>query len=207
MTLPPDAKPDDWSDLSRAWTDASTGDGDRLDSDLIRKLRRRDRLARLNFVGEIGGAVVVLAAVGWATLVRGLPWPHAATAVAFTGFAVAMTIWSRRGDPGLLTGTPEAVLRSAIGQARLGFRWAVAGVAISVAAMVFLVAMALLTPQAGALMTPMIGIGAVLLLICVVFYLRHASACRRRMADYAAALAALDAPADLPRSFTGEDHA
>lgn len=201
MTLPPDAKPDDWSDLSRAWTDASTGDGDRLDGDLIRKLRRRDRLARLNFAGEIGGAAVVAAIIGWTMIFRGLPWPHATAAFAFTGFAVALTVWSRRGDPGLLTGTPEAVLNSAISQARIGLRWAWAGVAISVAAMVFLVAMAVMTPEASGLMTPMLGVGAVLLAICIAFYLRHARACRRRMADHAAALTALD-----PSPTTEVDH-
>lgn len=193
MTQPPDAKaPDDWSDLSRAWTENS-GD-DQPGDDLIRQLRRRDRLARLNFAGEIGGAVVVLAAIGWAMVFRGLPWPPAAAAVGFAGFAVAMTVWSRRGDSGLLTETPHAVLQSTIGQAQIGFRWALSGVAISLAAMIFLVAIALMTPQAGRLMTPMIGLGAVLLSTCVAFYLRHARACRRRMADHAAALAALDAP-------------
>ena len=199
MTLPPD----DWSDLSRAWTDPVLDEGDQTGGDLIPRLRRRARLARLNFMAEVASAALVIGVVGWTTIFRGLPWPHALAAFAFAGFAVAMTVWSRRGDPGLLTGTPEAVLRSAIGQARLGFRWAVAGVAISVAAMLFLIAVAL-TGQPGRAPAPLtLGVGAALLSICVVFYLRHARACRRRRTEFTAALTALQAPVDPP-STAGE---
>jgi hypothetical protein len=95
-----------------------------------------------------------------------------------------------------LTETPQAVLRSAMGQARTGYRWALSGVAISVAAMIFLlVILRTLDPAqgpAGAIIAGMFGF----LVICIGYYLRHARRCRRRMAAHRAALEALemDAP-------------
>jgi hypothetical protein len=106
MTTPPN---DDWSDLTRTWTDRPAAPP-RLDPNLVRAVRRRDLLARLNFVGELAGGVVTIGIVIWATLVRDLPWTLGLTALGFVAFALAGTLWSRRGDPGLLTGTPEAVL-------------------------------------------------------------------------------------------------
>ncbi|WP_292226927.1 hypothetical protein [Brevundimonas sp.] len=181
---------DDWSDLTQTWTETAA-DEPALDLGLIRDLQKRDRLARLNFAGEIAGGVVVVAIVIWSTFVRGLPWSAGLTALGFVAFALVMTLWSRRGDPGLLIDTPQAALRSAIAQARTGYRWALAGVAISMAAMVFLLAVQNLLPGApGPDARIMLGFG-VFLVACIGFYLRHARRCRQRMAAYQDALNAL----------------
>lgn len=188
MTQPPN----DWSHLSDAWTDGAA-DAPPLDAAFIRRLRWRDRLARWNFIAEIAGGLVVVAIVGWATAARGLPWPMLAAALGFAAFALAMTVWSRRGDPGLLLDTPEAALQSAIAQARSGLRWAWAGLAISLAAGLFLAVTLAVSPGgvggSPGLLTVMLGF----LLACVGFYLNHARRCRRRMAAHEQALAALRA--------------
>jgi|TARA_R110002051_G_scaffold76049_1_gene139022 hypothetical protein len=191
MTTPPN---DDWSDLTRTWTDP-TITGPRLDPGLIRAVRRRDRLARLNFAAEIAGGMAVLMVVIWASVARSLPWSVAVSATGFVAFALAVTLWSRRGDPGVLTTTPEAVLLSAIAQARTGYRWAWAGVATSLAAFVFVGVMVRVAPAWG-LDDPAVPGMAVVLLVCISLYVRHAHRCRRRMAVHAATLQALrDDPA------------
>ncbi|MFT4914027.1 MAG: hypothetical protein ACI9YM_002641 [Brevundimonas sp.] len=194
MTTPPN---DDWSDLTRTWTDATTT-GPRLDPGLIRAVRHRDRLARLNFAAEIAGGGAVLAVVTWGMFARDLPWNIALVAIGFVGFALAVTLWSRRGDPGLLTGTPEAVLLSALAQARTGYRWAWAGVATSLAAFVFVTVLAALTPTGSVTPNTLLMLGA-FLLVCIGFYIAHARRCRRRMAAHTATLQALrDDPAIEP---------
>ena len=185
---------EDWSDLSRTWMDTGTEPAP-FDARLIRAVRRRDTLARLNFVAEVGGAVVCVGVVVWAALMRGLPWPPAIAAAAFAVFALAMTLWSRRGGTASLTETPQAVLRSAIAQARLGIRWACAGIAISAAASVFLLVLAIQPPPAGGAAGAWLFVGGVVFLIVAVgFYLRHLRRCRRRIAIHEAALAALGEP-------------
>lgn len=182
---------DDWSDLSRAWTDAAsdTPQDLRADAALIRSVQRRDRLARLNFAFELLGGVLVLGVVVWAAVVHDLPWSVNLAAAAFIVFGVALTVWSRRGDPGVLTGTPEAVLRSAVAQARTGERWAWAGVAMSVAAFAFLgITWGLTSAQDG---VDLIRVFVVFLLACIAGYLVHARRCRRRRRAHEAALAAL----------------
>lgn len=190
MSTPPEDRPDDWTDLTQAWA-ATPDDGPPLDAALIRSLRRRDRLARLNFLSEIVGGLAVVGVMGWA-LWRGAPLPVAAAALGFALFAIGMTLWSRRGDPGLLTDTPEAVLRSAVGQARVGHRWALAGVAISLAGMVFLAVMLSVVGMSHSQSGLIFGGAAVFLVVCIGFYLRHARRCRHRMAAHQAALDALE---------------
>ncbi|MBD3837746.1 hypothetical protein [Brevundimonas sp.] len=189
MIPPPEDRPDDWSDLTQAWA-ATPDDGPPLDAALIRSLRRRDRLARLNFLSEIVGALAVVGVMGWA-LWRGVDLPVVLAALGFAVFALVMTLWSRRGDPGLLTDTPQAVLRSALGQARTGYRWALAGVAISLAGMVFLIVMLWLAKPVAEMRGPMLAGAGLFLAACIGFYLRHARRCRRRMAAHRAALDAL----------------
>ena len=186
MTMPPT---DDWSDLTRTWTDRPVTPP-RLDPDMVRTVRRRDRLARLNFVGELAGGAATVGVVLWATLVRDLPWTFAMTAMGFVSFALVATLWSRRGDPGLFTGTPEAVVLSAIAQARTGYRWAWAGVATSLAAIVFVTILAALSPT-GSVTTRTMLMMAAFLLVCIGLYIAHARRCRRRMAAHTATLQAL----------------
>lgn len=179
---------DDWSDLSKTWAEPEA-DAPPLDTAFVRALIRRDRLARINFFMEASGAVVVGGVIVWAVVAQNLPWAIAAAAGGFALFALAMTIWSRRGDPGLLVDTPDAALRSALAQARIGLRWAWAGVAICGAGLVFLAVMAIDSPDA----VKAVAIGGLLILAAVPFYLRHARRCRQRIAAHEAALAALEA--------------
>ncbi|WP_339928947.1 hypothetical protein [uncultured Brevundimonas sp.] len=188
MTTPQN---DDWSDLTRTWTDRPATPP-RLDPDMIRTVRRRDRLARLNFVGELAGGAATVGVVLWAMLIRDLPWTIALAAMGFVGFAVAGTLWSRRGDPGLLTGTTEDVLLSAIAQARTGYRWALAGMATSLAAGGFIAFLAWLSPGHTSGTWTMLILAAALL-VCIGLYAGHARRCRRRMAVHAATLDALRA--------------
>lgn len=181
---------DDWSDLTQTWT-MPAADERVLDLALVRDLQKRDRLARLNFASEIAGGVAVVCVVAWSTWAKGLPWSVAFAALGFVAFALAMTLWSRRGDPGLLTDTPQAALRSAIVQARTGYRWAWAGVAISGAAMVFLVSITLLLPGKLGTDARLLAGGGGGLVVCVGFYLRHAKRSRQRMKAHEEALAAL----------------
>lgn len=187
---------DDWTDLTQAWTETPDPEP-RPDAGFIRSLRRRDRLARLNFWLEMGGGIVVLAAMGWAAY-RGIPLPAVGAALAFALFALGMTLWSRRGDPGLLTDTPQAVLRSALGQARTGYRWALSGVAISLAGMIFLILMLWVVEPARDQPGAVVAGAGVFLAVCIGFYLRHARLCRRRMAAHQAALEALTETAPDP---------
>ena len=194
MTSPPN---DDWSDLTRTWTDRPATPP-RLDPNMVRTLRKRDRLARLNFAGELAGGAVTVGVVIWATLVRDLPWTLALAAMGFVGFALAGTLWSRRGDPGLLTGTPEAVVLSAIAQARTGYRWAWAGVATSLAAFVFVMVLAGLSPVGSVTPRTLLMLGA-FLLVCIGLYVAHARRCRQRIAAHTATLQALrEDPATEP---------
>ena len=124
--------------------------------------------------------------------------PLGASAITFALFALGMTLWSRRGDPGLLTDTPQAVLRSALGQARTGYRWALSGVAISLAGMVFLILMLWVVEPARDQPGAVVAGAGVFLAVCIGFYLRHARLCRRRMAAHQAALEALTETAPDP---------
>ena len=179
---------DDWSDLSKTWAEPQA-DAPPLDTAFVRALIRRDRLARINYLLEISGAVVAAAVVTLAVIVQALPWIIAVAAGGFALFALGVTVWSRRGDPGLLLDTPEAALRSALAQARIGLRWSWAGIAISIAGLVFLLVMATVQTDVWSAA----GIGGLAILAAVPFYLRHARNCRRRIAAHEAALAALEA--------------
>lgn len=185
---------DDWSDLSLTWADPAADElsAVRADAALIRSVRRRDLLARLNFASELLGCGVVIAVVVWASIRTDLPWPVNVAAFAFIAFGMGLTLWSRRGDPGVLTETPEAVLRSAIAQARTGERWAAAGVANSIAAFAFLGVMQMLVPPSHDSLEG-IPVFVVFLLACIAACIAHARRCRRRKRAHEAALAALEA--------------
>lgn len=186
-------QPDDWSDLTQAWTQPPQ-EPLRPDAALLRAVSRRDWLARWNFRLELAGGVAVVGVLAWAVLGRGLPVALAIPGLLFVVFALGMTLWSRRGDQTVLTDTPEAVLRSAIAQARLGLRWAWAGIAISLAAMAFLATITGLTnsPSGQALTTGIVG--GLFLGGCILGYGLHARRCRRRMALHQDALSALLEP-------------
>ena len=183
---------DDWSDLSKAWTEPTPQDAEaaRADAVFIRALHRRDRLARINYGLELLGGVAVVAVIVWVALRTALPWPVLVAAFGFVGLGMGMTIWSRRGDPGVLTGTPEDVLRSAVAQARIGERWAWAGLVISLAAAGFLFLMSRYEPD-GASARAVYPTFSVFLLLCMGGYLVHAWRSRRRRRGHEATLRAL----------------
>ena len=183
---------DDWSDLSKAWTEPTPQDAEaaRADAAFVRSLHRRDRLARLNYALEMLGGVAVIGVILWVSMRTPLPWPVLASAFAFVALGMGLTVWSRRGDPGVLTGTPEDVLRSAILQARTGERWAWAGVGTSVAAAAFLFLMSRFDPS-GAEASNLYPGFTVFLLLCIGGYLIHARRCRARRRAHEATLTAL----------------
>jgi uncharacterized membrane protein YedE/YeeE len=78
-----------------------------------------------------------------------------------------------------------------MGQARIGYRWAMAGVAVSLAGMVFLAVMLSIVGLSHSENRLIFGVAAVFLAVCIGLYLRHARRCRRRMAAHQAALDAL----------------
>ncbi len=179
-------QPDDWSDLTQAWTHPPQ-EPLRPDAALMKSVRRRDRVARWNFLSEIAGAGAVAVVLFWAVVTKGLPVALAVPGLAFVVFALGMTLWSRRGDQVALTDTPEAVLHSAIAQARLGLRWAWAGIAISLAAMAFLATIWTVGDRSPATAI----VGGPLLMGCIVAYGLHARRCRRRMDRHQRSLSAL----------------
>lgn len=189
MTQPPD----DWSDLTQTWTDPASDEPAtaRADAAFIRSLHRRDRLARLNFAGEILGGLVVTGVIIWAAIKTGLPWPVTVTAFTFIVAGMALTLWSRRGDPGVMTETPQAVLLSAIAQARTGERWGLAGIGTSLSALVFLGVIAWTVPSKKEELLGFYPAFIAFLAICIVAYGTHAMRCRKRRRAHEVALKAL----------------
>lgn len=195
---------DDWTALARAWTsagdaDESSGEAPASLESLARRLRRRDRLARLNFLVEVAvclGAAVV--AVGM--IARGGPGDLAlgVGALLFSGFAMALAVWARAGARRPQTGTPAEALASALAQARSGLRWAWGGLVITGAAAVFLglVVWVALRLDNAADAGPISAIGLVLLAAFGLFHLLRIRRCRRRIQAWRAALDELDAGAD-----------
>jgi len=186
MTRPPH---DDWTDLAEAWTTPGP-EASPPDPALLRSVRRRARLGRINFHLEAWSAVA-------AGLVGGfVAWRQAApliglAAVAFAGFALALTLWARRGLPADAASTPADALRAAAAQARSGLRWARAGQAVGLAALLFVAVVALARGVGAA--APFLAFATVFLLACFAFYERHARRSRARLRRHEAALAELEA--------------
>ena len=185
----PNGPEEDWADLAQAWTDPTAAEP-AIDPAQIRALRRRDRLARLNFAAELLGVPFVIGLVAWAALKRDLPWSVAITCTVFTLLAGAVTLWSRRGDPGLLLDTPQTVVSTALAQARMGLRWAIGSAWTCAAGAVFLAILGGLSGKWRA-EWPLLAGGTVFLAACLTLYLGHARRCRRRIAAHEAARAAL----------------
>lgn len=186
----PDARPDDWTDLAQVWT---TADGAAQTpgafAALERQMRRRALLATLNFHTEIWGAVIAGALAGWVGLRHDAPALGAA-GVIFSVFALAATLWARRGAVPGEAETPAAALAAALRQARSGLRWARAGQAICIAAGLFTVVAGVSHPTQH---MPMIYLAAFVFLGgMAVFYERHARRCQRRIAGHMAALQELE---------------
>lgn len=186
MTRPPQTG-DDWDALAEVWTAPQPGPA--VDPDLARAVRRRARLGRLNFLFEALGSIAAGLIGVWAALHNGEPGVAVAV-VLFAGFALAMTLWARRGLPPEAADTPAAALRAAAGQARSGLRWARAGQAVGVAALLFVAAVAI--SQGVAVDDPVIVFALVFVLAAVALQERHARRCRVRLRRHAAALSELE---------------
>lgn len=178
--------PNDWTDLTEVWTRPAAG----VEPDLTaRFVRRRAWLSRLNFLGEAAGALVAGGMGLWAAVRHDAPFIGLA-AVAFAVFGLAVTLWARPGAaPGDLA-TPRAALDAALQQARSGLRWARAGQAVSVAALVFLGVMA--WHDDGPVSVPLYGGFLIFLALAAALYERHGRRARERMRTHAKALAELD---------------
>lgn len=183
--------PDDWTDLAEVWTepDAAAPTPDALRG-LERQVRRRALLATVNFHAEIWGAVIAAALSGWVGLRHDAPFLGAA-GVIFSLFALAATVWARRGAAAGVAETPAAALAAALRQARSGLRWARAGQAICGAALGFILIVGLTYPDDH---MPFIYTATFAFLSAMaIFYERHARRCKARIAGHAAALAELEA--------------
>lgn len=186
MTRPPQTG-DDWDDLAAAWTAPQTEMV--ADPALTRAVRRRARLGRANFLLEVGGSVAAGVIGVWAALRNGAPGVALAV-VLFAGFALTMTLWARRGLPPEAADSPAGALRAAVAQARSGLRWARAGQAVGLAALLFVAVVA--ANQGVAVGDPLIVFAVVFVLAAVALHERHARRCRARLSRHAAALAELE---------------
>lgn len=175
---------DDWNALAAVWT--APDDAPQLTAGSV---RRRALLGRLNFHIELGGSLIAGAAGGWFAVRHGSPVLGVAAA-AFAAFALAGTLWARRGAEPSAMDTPRAALEAALLQARSGLRWARAGQAICVAALLFLTVVAAAHPSGGSLVIYLAS--GVFLAVTAGFYERHARRSRRRMSRHATALRDLD---------------
>jgi len=176
---------EDWSDLKSAWSapDAQPP----IDAALLRDLRRRAWLARVNFGFEAAGCLLAIGLGGW-VWARDGQLSLGLAAIAFGVFSLAMTLWARAAtDPGAAE-TPRAALESALEQARAGRRWSYAGIWISLGAAAFL---GLVHLREG-LPRGVLALVAVLLMGFSLFYARHARDASRRVRAHQAALEALD---------------
>ena len=180
---------EDWTDLSDAWT-APARDDQAL-ADLARQVRRRARLARLNYVFEMAGCMLAAIIGGWVLATRPeTHWLLGSGAVLFGLFAAAMTLWARGGPAPEDLETPEQALTAAIRQAEAGRRWGRAGLAVTLGAAVFLGA-ALVAHPAGDDLTVLYAAAALFLLGGLAFYLRHQHRCTQRIAQHRRALEGL----------------
>lgn len=208
MTRPtPDAR-SEWADLNAVWTDPAGAPATDAVA-LARSVRRRADLARLNYVVEIVIGVGLMAMVGLLAFLDRVPSLVAAGGIAFAGFALALTVWARRGLGDQSLSTPEQALRLAQRQARTGLKWARAGLAITVAAAAFIVLVLGDGENSAETLFGIVGAG-LFLAGCALFYRRHARRCRDRLAAHERALAQLldaDAPgqADSDRASTASD--
>lgn len=183
-------RPEDWSDLSDVWTAPEAGPPVGVPLDLKRQVRRRARLATVNFHMEIWGAVIAAALSGWVAVRHDAPLLGFA-GLAFSVFALSATVWARRGARPGEAETPGAALAAALRQARSGLRWARAGQAICIAALGFVAVVGVTQPSDH---LPVIYTAAFGFLgIMATIYERHARRCRRRITGHAGALKELEA--------------
>ncbi|MEH6663484.1 MAG: hypothetical protein V7678_01425 [Brevundimonas sp.] len=181
---------EDWTELSNAWT--TPAQDDQGLADVARRVRRRSRLARLNYVFEMSGALLAAGLGAWVLTARPPDqWLLGAAAVVFGVFAAAMTVWARGARTPDDLATPQQALAAAIRQAEAGRRWSQAGIAVTIGAAVFLGVAVAAYPMDEDL-TVLYSAGALFLFGCLAFYLRHQNRCARRIAGHRQALEDLE---------------
>ena len=180
--------PDDWTDLTAAWT-APTDQPAPPVADVVRRVRRRAGWARANFYVEIIGCVIAAAIGVWASLDQG-SWLIAVAAVAFCGVALGLTLWAWGGGVGDPADTPEQALRAALKQAQSGLRWARAGQLLGPVAIVFVLIIA--WDETWRVRLAAMAALAVFMLVFGLFYERHARRAKARITQAQAALAELE---------------
>ncbi|MFC7379846.1 hypothetical protein [Brevundimonas sp. GCM10030266] len=182
-----DPKPEDWTDLAEVWT--APAETPEPAPELARAVRRRATLATLNFHLEAWGAVAAGGVAVWVALRHDAPVLGLAGA-AFGVFALAATLWARRGARPGEADTPAAALHAAIRQARSGVHWARAGQAICAGALAFILVLGLSHPSTALPVIYLISFAFIAAMAA--FYERHARRCRARITRHQAALAELE---------------
>ena len=178
---------DEWSDLTRAWTEP--GGAPAPDARLLRAVRRRDLIARLNFYGEVGGALLAGGMFLWLAADGQMRWAAAGVAVAFCVFALVLTLWARQAAPPILDDTPAGAVRTALQQARAGARWC--GLIVTGAAGVALALIYLLDPVEDRLVLAFTA-ACTALTAFAIGYTLHIRRCRHRIARHQRTLAEMD---------------
>jgi ferric-dicitrate binding protein FerR (iron transport regulator) len=177
---------EDWTELSDAWT--TPGRDDQGLAEMARQVRHRSRLGRLNFVFEMAGCLLAGVMGVWVLATRPEDqWLLGAAAVLFGLFGAAMTLWARGGPTPDDLVTPEQALFAAIRQAEAGRRWGQAGIAVTIAAAVFLGTAIATYPMDEGLIV-LYSAGALFLFGSLAFYLRHQNRCARRITQHRRAL-------------------
>ncbi len=178
---------EDWTDLSDAWT--TPGRDDQGLAEMARQVRRRSRLGRVNYIFEMAGCVGAAAVGGWVLSTRPeTHWLLGSGAIIFGLFSAAMTLWARGTRAPDDLETPEQALTAAIRQAEAGRRWALAGIAVTIGAAVFLGTAAAATGVVEGALVALYAAAVVFLLGALAFYLRHQDRCTRRIAQHTSAL-------------------
>lgn len=188
-----DAPVSEWADLTAVWVDPQATPAPDTPA-LVRAVRRRARLARLNFMVEIATGLALIAVVGVLAVLGRLSLSLAAAAAAFALFALGLTLWARRGLEKDGAATPEQALRLALSQARAGLQWGRAGLAVTAAAAVYMAYVLNQSGDGSQDMRVTLVLAAVFLGGCAMFYARHARRSRQRMQAHARALTALTSP-------------
>jgi hypothetical protein len=138
----------DWNDLTSLWQSSAAAAPAR---DII---ARQKRLRWMTHVAVAAEVIVCVLGWGMAVWLLTLATPYAVAigigVLAFTTFAAAATLWARTPKRPGLEASVTTALDVAIGRARVGVRWGLAGFWIVAASLAFLTLVALLWATAPA---------------------------------------------------------
>lgn len=180
----PERLEDDWSELAKVWH--------RSDAEpplAPSSIRRRAALGRLRFFVEAAGALGSGAYGLYVAVSEGLPEIGVAS-VAFTGFLLAVTLWSRTRPVSATLGTAREAVERSLQQAIANHRWARGGQACCVAAFIFLGAVARYDDQQHRFETYVLV--CTLLVLALFWYGRKARSARAHLRHLRKSLKELD---------------